>query len=215
MSDYAKLPRRHQLFVDAFVQCGVGTQALRQIGFKGKAPNCAASKLMALPQIRAALKERTDEHIAAAGITPNRTLTQLAACLHFDPRELVDKDGTPLPLHRLSDRVAAAIGSVEIEERTEGEGANRATVRRYKYRARSVEAHRLTLQYLHLLSDHYEHTGFRGGPIVTKDLSEPSELDRARRVAFLLAAGMREVKSNGHAPVESGDETESAPAGSR
>lgn len=202
---YATLPRRHQLFVDAFVACGVGTEALRAIGFKGKAANCASSKLMALPQIRTAVKERTDEHIAAAGITVVKTLKQLAAVLHFDPRKLVDAHGNPLPLHELPNDSAAAIGSVDIEEE-DGK-------RRYKYRLRNVDAARLTLTYLGMLSERHEHTGFRGGPIETKDVSEPSELDRARRVAFLLAAGMREVKSNGHAVVSEDDE--SAPAGSR
>ncbi len=200
MSAYAKLRRRRQKFVDAYVDTGVGAEAMRRIGFKGKAPRIAACKLLALPDIKAAVEERTEQAIAEAGVRTVRVLQEIARVAHFNPKHLRGPDGKLLKMHELPDEVAAAISSEEFD----------AAGNLVKYRTHPKnEANRLLLQYLKVLVEQHEHAGVDGAPIEMRDVGG-NDLNVARRIAFLLASGLR--AADGPASDDPSKFTDSPPA---
>jgi phage terminase small subunit len=166
-SAYAKLKRRHQRFVDEYVLCGIGTASLRRIGYKGKRANKIACELLANPQVRAAVQERTAESIAEAGVNAVRTMRELAHIAYFDKRRLYGPDGELLPVSQWPEDVAAAVGSIEVEEIFEGRGEARAhTGRLRKVRVwPKTEALKLLMQYQRLLVEKHEVSGPDGVPL--------------------------------------------------
>lgn len=182
MSALAKLRRQRRRFVFEYVACGIGTDAAVAAGFKGRRPDVKASKWLAEPDVKAAIEEVTAEAIAKAGVRVVRVLEEVARVAMFNPKRMRGADGKLLPMHKLPDDVAAAICGEEFD----------AAGNLLKYRTHGKnEAARLLMQHLNLLVERHEHTGKGGGPIETKDAGELTDLDKARRIAFLLSAGLR------------------------
>jgi len=168
LTAYLKLRRRHQIFVDAMVSEGVGTKAMIATGFKGKRPDVAASKLLARPEIRAAIEERKAEAIAAIGVTHLRTLRELVAVAYFNPKALLNAEtGELLPVHEWPDDAAAAIIGCDIEQLFAGKGKDREAIGQVvKPRAApKVEALKLLMQYQKMLVEKHEHSGPGGKPL--------------------------------------------------
>lgn len=114
---------REARFVAEFVKDLDATAALRRIGFKGKRPDVAASKMMARPSIAAAVQVRQAELIDTADIDSAQILRELKRIAFSDVRELVDADGRLKGLHELDERTAAQIASIEVEELYEHQGS--------------------------------------------------------------------------------------------
>lgn len=183
MSAYGGLSRYRQIFVDHVVRGLDGTEAVKQAGFKGRRPDIAASKLRSLPQVKQAIEERTEAAIAKSGVNIVRVLEGIAQLAHYDPRKLVDKDGKYLPLQDLPDDVAMALASLEVEELADG----KTRIRKYRLHHR-LEPYKVLGQYMKLWVERHELTGKDGGPIKTQEMND---LEKARRIAFLLEQGLR------------------------
>lgn len=65
---YATLKRRHRRFVDEYLTGKKGTDAVKAIGYSGKNADVAASKLLARPEVRAAVEERRAVLCEAVGL---------------------------------------------------------------------------------------------------------------------------------------------------
>lgn len=180
MSAYAKLRKPRQLFVDAYLKhrC-VGAPAYREINPRSKRPDQRASVLLANPEVQAAIQERRQEAIKGAGVELLCVLQELAAVGQFNPADLRDPQGKLIPIHKLPRQVAAAIAGEEFDEH--------GNLIRYRTHPKN-EANRTLLQYLGNLVERHEHTGKNGAPIETKEISD---LEKARRIAFLLTQGLR------------------------
>lgn len=74
---YATLKRRHRRFVDEYLTGKKGTEAMKAIGFKGRRPEIAASKLLARPDVRAAVEERRAVLCEAVGLRQERILAEM------------------------------------------------------------------------------------------------------------------------------------------
>lgn len=74
---YATLKRRHRRFVDEYLTGIKGTEAMRAIGFKGRRPEIAASKLLARPEVRAAVEERRAILCEAVGLRQESILKEM------------------------------------------------------------------------------------------------------------------------------------------
>ncbi|MDB6104056.1 MAG: Phage terminase, small subunit [Gammaproteobacteria bacterium] len=111
---YFRLRRRHQKFVDVYVETGNGSEAIRRVSPKSKRPDCAASKLLAKPEIRAAVQERTDQDIFESGVRRNLLLKKLLKMVDLDVRDLYGADGALLSVRDLPDNVATSIAGVEV-----------------------------------------------------------------------------------------------------
>lgn len=173
MTPYLKLRRRHQKFVDAYVETGHLGKAAIAAGYKGNRAARRGWELMQIPEVSAAVADRTKEAIQAAGVSEANVVRQLARIAHFDPRKLLDANGLPLPLHQLPDEVATALGGVEIEETWGGTGPVKVkTARLSKYRnPQQVEALKMLMQYLKLLTEQHELSGPGGVPLAPPTLN--------------------------------------------
>lgn len=178
MSAYAKLRRRRQIFVDAYVRTGVGTEAALKSGYSGKAPSVAAAKIMANPEVKAAIAERTEEAIARAGVRTLRVLEEAALMAYARISHLRGADGKLLAFKDWPEEFLAGASSISFNDD--------GTVKNVKL-AKEHGVNGL-MRYLKLLTDVHEHTGKDGGPIETKDVSD---LEKARRIGHLLAQGLR------------------------
>lgn len=196
MSAYANLRHRRQLFVDYLVELNVGSKAAAQAFPDSKRPDVIASKLLANPEVKAAVIERRGEVLAELGVNVVRALREVTNIAFFNPKHMHGPDGKVLPLHMIDDSVVSALSSVTCD--TQG--------RPIKYRVHAkTESLKLILQYLNVLVERHEVTGENGGPIKTQEISP---LDKARRIAFLLDAGIRAKASTPISIVEVTDDDE-------
>lgn len=170
MEAYLALPRRHQKFVDAYVECGNGAEAVRRAKLRNRAykdPKVAASKLKAKPEIAAAIAERQAEAIADWNMRMQRWLVELDRIATFNERDIYDEHGNLRPIHELPEEVAAAISGIEDEDLFEGNGKDRrriGRVRKVKTWNKN-EAIKTLLQFVGKLPERHEHTGKNGAPI--------------------------------------------------
>jgi phage terminase small subunit len=169
MEAYLALPRRHQKFVDAFIDCGKGAEAVRRAKLsskKHKWPQQIAWKLMQRPGIRQAIAERQQQAIEEAHITRVDTLMQLKRVEKLDPRRMCDEGGKILPFHKLPDDVALAMQGCDFEFDAQG------NLKAFKPRfASRNEASRLLAQIQQFLVERHEVSGPNGGPIQTENVS--------------------------------------------
>lgn len=96
-------------------------------------------------------------------------------------------------IERLAPEQTAALQELTVETYLEGKGKDAKTVRRVKFKLHSKPSALAELRAHHEPQKH-EHTGKDGGPIKTKDVSELSPLEVARRIAFALERGRREME---------------------
>jgi phage terminase small subunit len=129
-SAYDKLPRRLKRFVDQYVTGDTAANALRNAGYGGLHPRAVAHKWLKRPDIKAAVDEVTERHVADVGIRQVTILKQMAAIAHADIGKLFNADGTLKPPHELDEATRSAIASIEVEEvSTQGREGTR-----YKYK---------------------------------------------------------------------------------
>lgn len=128
-SAYERLKRRHQRFVDAYVEGNTATGALRSTGNKSRQVRKIAHRLLHDPDIQAAIRERTLIAMHDAGASAVAVMRQMAAVATSDVRNLTHPDGTHKAPHELDEQTALAIKSFDVEEVSIGgrEG------KRYKY----------------------------------------------------------------------------------
>lgn len=189
MSDvYRALPRLQRRFVDlvAFREKN-GTEAVRELKPRLKRPDVLAAKWRALPEIKAAIAEREAVAIEEAGVTPTDVLLGLAQHARGSITKLFGPDGRALLPHELDAQTARSIESVEIETTKEG-------AQRVKYRLpKRNEAYKLLGQHLKLFTERHEITGKDGDPIIP---IAPTATEIAKRIAFVLAVGTRDIPSD-------------------
>src|ERR1700677_1123896 len=167
MSAYAKLRRKRQLFVDAYVRTGVGSQAAIESGDGGKRADVAGSQMLANPEVKAAIIERTEEAIAKAGVRHVRILEEAAALAYASIAQLRGEDGKPLAFKDLPRELLA--GAQSIEFNSDGSVKN--------LRLAKVDGIRMLGQYMKLFTEVHEVQGKGGGPIETKDVTEVTDLE--------------------------------------
>lgn len=206
MSAYSKLNARRRKFVDAYLRLGVGTEAYREVyGSHVVRANELASRLLAREDVAAAVAERELRAMERAGITRTRTWLEVRRLAFFDHRKLVDEHGDPRQLHELDADTAAAIAGIDLEEIFAGSGEDRRPIGVLKkYRAwNKTEALKMILQAFGALVEKHE--------ISVTDDSELSELDRARRVAILLARGLQLQQAAGAGTPDTGNPAGDSP----
>lgn len=195
MDSYLNLKRRHQTFVDAYLQCGNAAKALRDTGHQGADADRRAYEILQREDVQKALAERIEEAIAGAGVTNHRILTELAKIAFSDVSTVFDDKGHLKPISEWPDTTRAAIAGLEVEELNRpafGGAAGeevpaRRTTRVVKFRlADKIRALEILAKYKKLLIDQVEfpagiplpppifNIGFRnGGPGATRTTRDP------------------------------------------
>lgn len=184
MSAYAKLRRKRQLFVDAYVETGMTTRAAEAAGYSNKRLDVAGSRIMANPEVKAAILERQEEAIAKAGARRVKFIETLCYRAYLAGAAIRDEDGKRVAFDKLPNEFLAAIDSIEFE----ADGS----IKRVKLATNS--ALRMLGEVLAVFKQVHEVAGKDGGPIETRDVSPMSDLEIARRVAHVLAQGLRTVR---------------------
>ena len=191
MSAYLKLRRKRQLFVDAYVRLGVGSDAYRELVPDSKRPDQQACRILSNPDVKAAIEERTAIAIAKAGARHVRLVEEVCTLAYARLSSLRGEDGKPLPFDKLPADLLAAAESIEFEPN--------GTVKRI--RLAKTQGLRMLGELMKAFPQVHEHQGKDGGPIETKETSELSDLDRARRIAYLLHQGLREASAKPNTPL--------------
>jgi len=124
----AEAAHKKILFVNAYLTNGGNkTQAAVTAGYKpGRAAEKAGQRLSQDVAVQQKIREGHEKAVSIAGLEVERTLLEIARVAYSDPRRLYDGRGRLLPVGELPDDVAAAIGSVEIEEEYSGRGRKRS-----------------------------------------------------------------------------------------
>jgi phage terminase small subunit len=101
---------------------------------------------------------------------------------------MVGTDGAPrLDWGSLTRDQKAALQEVTCDIFTDGRGDDAREVRRVKFRLADKRAVLVDLgRHLGLFKEKVEHSGPGGGPVAIKDVTPRSDLDAARRIAWLL-----------------------------
>jgi phage terminase small subunit len=180
VSAYAKLRRRRQLFVDAYVRTGVGSEAAIAAGYTTKGANVAASRIKANPEVAAAIKERQQEAIERAGVRDAQVLVGVCELAYANLTMLRNEQGEPRKFKDLPHALLAGAEAIDFNP----DGSVR------KIRLARGSGLNMLAQHLKLFTSVLEHQGKDGGPIQL-EAKEMSDLEKARRIAHILAQGLR------------------------
>lgn len=101
-------------------------------------------------------------------ITADRVLQELARIAFFDPRRLLNADGSPKPINELDDDTAAAVAGLDVLEEYEGSGQDRVFVgytKKFKIADKNT-ALTNAMRHLGMLKDKTELSGPNGESLV-------------------------------------------------
>jgi phage terminase small subunit len=182
--------QRHERFCQAIAMGKSHRVAYLDAGYKS-APDSAdasAARLLADAKVAARVSELQVEAAKQTSATAARVLEEMAKLAFANMADFfqVGADGAPrLDWGSLTRDQKAALQEVTVDIFTDGRGDDAREVRRVKFRLADKRAVLVDLgRHLGLFKEKVEHSGPGGGPIVTKEVSD---IDAARRVAFLLS----------------------------
>lgn len=176
---------KRKLFADAYLaNGGNATQAAIAAGLSAKSAGQTGNRMLKHPQVAARVAELQQKVAEKFELNTERVLQELSRLAFFDIRKLVDNTGKPKALAELDDDTAAAIVGLDVVQ-FGNKDSGIGDVLKFKL-ADKKGALDLAMRHLGLLKDKVELTGKDG-----ESLNEsPNQL--ARRVAFILAQGMKQ-----------------------
>ena len=113
------------LFCLEFIKTFNGTQAAKNAKYSARTAGQIAAENLKKPVIQAYLAKVRDTMFQEVKVDGTKVLQQIARLGFSDVRQLFDENGVLKDITRLSDDVAAAVQSVEIERRSEGRGEDK------------------------------------------------------------------------------------------
>lgn len=119
---------QQRVFVAEYLKDRNGTQAAIRAGYSANSAYSQAERLLRNVEIKAQIEAFVVKAEEKAGLTVERTLREVARVAYFDPRKLLNPDGSPKPINELDDDTAACLAGLEIQEQFEGSGADRVFV---------------------------------------------------------------------------------------
>ena len=104
-----KVSERRRRFIDAYIQCGVGSEAARRAGYSQRSANTVAAQLLADADIRAEINMRLDELHTKRTAKTAECLEFLTSVMRGEVRDVaVTPGGKPVSIvTRVSDRIRA------------------------------------------------------------------------------------------------------------
>ena len=127
-----KLTAKQKLFVDEYLIDLNASAAARRAGYAKKRADQIGFENLKKPEISKAIQQAMGERSERTEITQDRVLQEYARLAFLDPRKLADENGNLLPLHKLSDDVAAAIAGFDAK-RMAGEDGDSFEILKYKF----------------------------------------------------------------------------------
>ena len=122
MSDraYDKLSTKRKRFVDEYLTDYNSTQAAIRAGYSETSAKNQGPRLITYDGVSQAINERLADQRQRSEIRADNVLSEINNIALFDPRDLFDSNGNPLPIEALDDRTASAIAGLEVESRADG-----------------------------------------------------------------------------------------------
>ena len=149
---------KKQLFVDEYLVDLNATQAAIRAGYSAKTAHSQGPRLLEDVEVKKLVSEAMAKRAAATQITAERVLQELGRVAFFDPRRLLNADGSPRHINELDDDTAAVLAGMDILEEYEGSGEDRRFVgytKKVKL-ADKVGALSLAMRHLGMLTDKLE-----------------------------------------------------------
>ena len=130
-----KLTAKQKLFVEEYLIDLNASAAARRAGYAKKRADQIGFENLKKPDVARAIQLRMAEREKRTEITQDRVLQEYARIAFLDPRQLVDENGTILPLHKLSGDVAAAIAGLDAKRMTgeDGDSGDSFEILKYKF----------------------------------------------------------------------------------
>jgi len=111
------LTSKQQLFVDEYMKDRNATQAAIRAGYSAKTARQMGAENLSKPAIAAEIAKRTAEYTRAAGLEVVAILEEAKKIAFSDISGAFDaQTGALLPIHKMSERMCAAIASIKVTE---------------------------------------------------------------------------------------------------
>jgi len=181
---------KQERFVEEYLVDLNAAAAYKRAGYCSRSDVVArveGHRLLANPNVAAAIQERKRVRSVATGITAEQVLRELARVAFSDPRKLYREGGDLAPVKDLDDDTAASLAGVEVFEEFEGRGDQRRLIGHTRKLKRwdKVAALNLLGKHLGLFPERHEHSGPDGGEIplvlriLAQDHAHPEPFDGA------------------------------------
>lgn len=110
------LTPKQSAFVREYLVDLNASAAYKRAGYiaKGNAAEVNAARMLRNAQVQAEIQVAMNERAQRNDITADRVLKEIARLAFFDPRRLLNGDGTPKSIHELDDDTAAAVAGIDI-----------------------------------------------------------------------------------------------------
>jgi phage terminase small subunit len=109
---------RRARFAEEYAKDLNATQAAIRAGYATRSAHVTGSRLLSDAKVQEMVRSHHSARTAAAGITIDRTIQEIARNAYFDIRKLWHTDGRMKAPHELDDDTAAAVASIEVIETT-------------------------------------------------------------------------------------------------
>ena len=164
---------KKQRFAEEYLVDLNATQAAIRAGYSGKTAYSQGDRLLKDVEVRKLIDYAMSKRSERTQITAERVLQELARVAFFDPRRLLNADGSPRPINELDDDTAAVLAGMDIHEEYFGSGEDRQFIGYTKKVKVSdkVAALGLAMRHLGMLKDKLE----------VKNIDERAERLRAAR----------------------------------
>lgn len=149
---------KKQRFVDEYLVDLNATQAAIRAGYSAKTAHSQGPRLLDDVGVKELIAEAMAKRSESTKITAERVLQELGRVAFFDPRRLLNADGSPKPINELDDDTAAVLAGMDVQEEYVGVGDERRFVGYTKKvkMADKVAALSLAMRHLGMLTDKLE-----------------------------------------------------------
>ena len=151
----AKLNPRQAIFYGEFIKDRNATRAAIAAGYPESSAHVAGARLLKNPKIAAAIDVWTQSKVQKYEASAEEVIQILTDLVRADVGNLYDREGNPIPVHKLDDVTRAAVAVVE-DETTEGPGFMTTRKRRVRM-ADKIRAGELLGKYHKLFTEKHEH----------------------------------------------------------
>lgn len=145
-----KLTAKQQMFVKEYLVDLNATQAAIRAGYSPKTSGRIGDQNLKKLVIQEAIQTAMDERAARVDISADAVLRELGRIVFFNIKRVFNEDGTLKTITDLDDDVAAAIGSIEVVGKLEGEAVVNTTKIRLNDKNKAIDS---AMRHLGLYND--------------------------------------------------------------
>ncbi len=135
-----KLTAKRLRFIEEYLIDCDATKAAKRAGFSEKTAHQTGYELLRVPEVAEKIAERQKYISGLADVSTVEVVRQLARMAFFNPKDMFDEDGDPLPIHKLPDDAALVIQGFKTRKEA---GGDPATITEYKMSDRNSAADKL------------------------------------------------------------------------